>query len=61
MASLPGGGSSGTITEDLQTLSRDFASLAQFAVGPYSAQYNAVLAQTQKDIQAFDTDCNATG
>lgn len=60
MTSLASGGS-GTITEDLQALSQDFANLAEFAQGPYSAQYNTVSAQTQKDIQALDTDCNATG
>jgi hypothetical protein len=64
MALGASGGVGGTIQEDLQTLSQDFMYLAAYASGggpDASSRYNTTFAQTQKDIQAFNTDCNASG
>ena len=61
------GSTSGTIREDLQALSRDFAELAGYASGLMAgepgagARYNAMSAQAQKDSQVFNTDCDTTG
>jgi hypothetical protein len=57
------GSTSGTIREDLQTLSQDFAQLTGYAIGltggepDASSRYNAMRAQAQKDSQVLNTDC----
>lgn len=58
-------GANDPIQEDLLALSRDFDQLAGLAgaaaAGGPDGGYSTMYAQTQKDVQVFNKDCNAAG
>lgn len=59
MDAMPG--ASGSIYRDLGALNQDFIELQDGGSEPDSSYYQQALTQTQKDIRAFNTDCNSAG